>query len=250
MAGRSEDLRTLSDEALVTRVASGDEIALGEFYDRVGQTAYGLALRVLRDEQLAEDAVQEGLLAVCGTLHRSARTERKPAPGHLLSSTVAPSTSFVERSYAAPSPWARRPSLLTAEFPGKPTRSSGFASSGSGSRQRSVSFQTCSGRRSSSPTYGGFSQSELAKRLGVPLGTIKSRMFSGLARLRELLDEPNREESWKPELSEDVSERDGRAWNLPGQELAPVGPVPEAGPATALEAYERDTQPPERPAAA
>ena len=51
LAGRSEDLRTLSDEALVTRVASGDEIALGEFYDRVGQTAYGLALRVLRDEQ-------------------------------------------------------------------------------------------------------------------------------------------------------------------------------------------------------
>jgi RNA polymerase sigma-70 factor (ECF subfamily) len=37
--------------------------------------------------------------------------------------------------------------------------------------------------------YGGFSQAELAERLGVPLGTIKSRMFSGLARLRELLDE-------------------------------------------------------------
>jgi len=37
--------------------------------------------------------------------------------------------------------------------------------------------------------YGGYSQSELAERLGQPLGTIKSRMFSGLARLRELLDE-------------------------------------------------------------
>jgi RNA polymerase sigma-70 factor (ECF subfamily) len=49
--------------------------------------------------------------------------------------------------------------------------------------------------------YGGFSQSELAERLGVPLGTIKSRMFAGLARLRGLLDESSQEGSWKPEFT-------------------------------------------------
>ena len=43
--------------------------------------------------------------------------------------------------------------------------------------------------------YGGFSQSELAERLGQPIGTIKSRMFSGLARLRELLDD-EAERAW------------------------------------------------------
>ncbi len=47
--------------------------------------------------------------------------------------------------------------------------------------------------------YGGFSQSELAERLGAPLGTIKSRMFAGLARLAELLDEGAEEGSWEPE---------------------------------------------------
>src|SRR3954454_10246159 len=52
----------LSDEAVVAMLARSDESALAELYDRFGRVAYGLALRVLRDEKLAEDAVQEGFL--------------------------------------------------------------------------------------------------------------------------------------------------------------------------------------------
>ena len=44
--------------------------------------------------------------------------------------------------------------------------------------------------------YGGFTQAQLAERLGQPLGTIKSRVFSGLSRLRELLDDGAERNSW------------------------------------------------------
>jgi DNA-directed RNA polymerase specialized sigma24 family protein len=46
-----------SDELLLSRIAAGQDSALAQLYNRYGQLAYGLALRVVRDRALAEDAV-------------------------------------------------------------------------------------------------------------------------------------------------------------------------------------------------
>ena len=57
----------LPDEALLAQMALGDEPALAELYDRFGRVAYALAVRVLRDQTLAEDAVQDAFLGAWRT---------------------------------------------------------------------------------------------------------------------------------------------------------------------------------------
>ena len=191
----------LSDEALVAQVARGDEDALAELYDRVGRIAYGLAVRVLRDERLAEDAVQEGFLAVW----RSAaafRAERAKASTWILTLVHRRAVDLVRREER------RRTEPLGDELPpgsgqeSKPTDEAAWLRF-ERERVQAALKQLPDVQREALELayYGGFSQSELAKRLGVPLGTIKSRMFSGLARLRELLDESTQEGSWKPEFT-------------------------------------------------
>jgi len=189
----------LSDEALVALVARGDEDALAELYDRVSRVAYGLALRVLRDERHAEDAVQEAFLQVW----RSAatfRAERAKASTWILTLVHRRAVDLVrreERRQADP--------LTDDSAAGEAPEQTEEAAWLRFERERvqSALRQLPDVQREALELayYGGFSQSELADRLGVPLGTIKSRMFAGLARLRELLDDATQEGSWKPEFT-------------------------------------------------
>jgi RNA polymerase sigma factor (sigma-70 family) len=191
----------LSDEALVALVARGDEDALGELYDRVSRIAYGLAMRVLRDDRLAEDAVQEGFLAVWRNA-AAFRAERAKASTWILTLVHRRAVDLVRREER------RRAEPLSEETA---TGGEGVADATDEAawlrfereRVQSALRQLPDVQREALELayYGGFSQSELAERLGVPLGTIKSRMFAGLARLRELLDESTEEGSWKAQFT-------------------------------------------------
>jgi RNA polymerase sigma factor (sigma-70 family) len=180
-----EDAADTTDERLLAGVASGDEAALGRLYDRFGRVAYGLALRVLRDERLAEDAVQEAFLSVWRQA-ASFRPDRATAQTWVLTFVHRRAVDLVrreERRRADPLEAGVEPATASAADDAELRRRRETV-------QRALAQLPDEQRRPIELAYyGGFSQSELAEQLGEPLGTIKSRMFTGLKRLRELLSD-------------------------------------------------------------
>jgi len=187
------DLAHLSDEAVVALVARSDEVALGELYDRFGRIAYGLALRVLRDPGLAEDAVQEAFLQIWRGAERFV-PERAKASAWIMTLVHRRAVDLVRREER------RRADPL--EDASAVAGAEGSAEDLAWLRFERERVQAALSRLPDQQRealelayYGGFTQSELAERLGQPIGTIKSRMFAGLTRLRELLDSPH-ETAW------------------------------------------------------
>ncbi|HZG36092.1 MAG TPA: sigma-70 family RNA polymerase sigma factor [Gaiellaceae bacterium] len=182
---RRRDLAHLSDEALLGLVARGRENALAELYDRLGGAAYGLAYRVLRDETLAQDAVQDAFLALWRTAADFV-PERARASTWLLTLVHRRAVDVVRREQ-------RRRTEPLESAPEPQTES---AADDAWLRLERVRVQEALRQLPDQQRealelayYGGYTQSELAERLGEPLGTIKSRMFTGLTRLRQLLDD-------------------------------------------------------------
>jgi RNA polymerase sigma factor (sigma-70 family) len=179
------DAAQLSDEALLAAVARSDEAALAELYDRFGRVAYGLALRILRDQSLAEDAVQDAFLQVW----RSAGTfqaGRAKASTWLLTFVHRRAVDLVRRE-------SRR---RTEPMDSAPEPSGPGADEAAVTRSRREIVRDALRRLPAEQReaielayFGGLTQSELAARLEQPLGTIKSRMFTGLQRLQTLLAE-------------------------------------------------------------
>ena len=187
------DLAHFTDEALLSLVAASDDQALAELYDRFGGVAYGLALRILRDESLAQDAVQEAFLAVWRTADRFL-AERAKASTWILTLVHRRAVDLVRRQERR-----RGEPLESAPEPAAQETVEEEATLGFQRRVVQEALRRLPPEQREALElgyYGGLTQSQLAERLGQPLGTIKSRTFTGLVRLRELLAQAGLEESF------------------------------------------------------
>jgi RNA polymerase sigma-70 factor, ECF subfamily len=171
-----------SDGELIERIAGGDRSAFEALYARYARAVLGLALRRLGDRGRAEDASQEAFVAIW----RSARTY-DPARG-----AGAPWLYTVARN--AITDGLRRTPEPVAELADGPGREPDPADHAEEAWQawrvhRALEVLPEHERPVIELAYwSGLSQSEIAGRLDIPLGTVKTRTRSALARLADTLE--------------------------------------------------------------
>ena len=173
----------VTDGSLLERIADGDTAAFEILYRRFARPLYGLALRMLRDRTRAEDAVQETFAAIWRSA-ASYRSERGPGAPWLYAvarnAIVDRARSRGETTFADP-PESASPDAAPDE-----RAESAYVS---WRVHRAVQDLPEREREVLELAYwGGLSQSEVAQFLDIPLGTVKTRTRSGLARLADLLE--------------------------------------------------------------
>jgi RNA polymerase sigma-70 factor (ECF subfamily) len=173
----------LADNELVARVAKGDEHAFLALYDRYASRVHGLALRILADPMLAEEATQDTFLRLWSR-SRQYLAERGSFLAWLLTITRRVALDRLRLE-------SRRPALSDSNDPEEiwPTMPDAETMTEE-ARWRSLYFAVQSLHEDQRKVielayYQGLSQSEIAEVLGWPLGTVKTRLRSAMEKLRE-----------------------------------------------------------------
>ncbi len=187
MADRGRQCLLLADEDLISLVEANDAQAFAVLYDRHSRAAYSLAYRMMGKRQAAEDLVQDAFLKVWRAAG-SYRAERGSVRTWLLSIVHNRGIDQL-RSLAS---HRRTQDRIEASAP-KSQPSEAFAESW----RNSQSEQVREALKTLPPEqlkilelayFSGYTHVEIAKLLGLPLGTVKGRMRLGLKKVRDYFD--------------------------------------------------------------
>jgi len=171
---------------LLKRASRGDEAAFAEFYDATSARAYGLALRVVRNPAHAEEVTQEAYIDAWRSSTRF-DSARGSAAGWLLTIVHRKAVDRVRSVEAATirdETWQRE----TRPIDHDQTSDAAHSSLEAARVRGAVATLTDVQREAVELTYfGGYTHTEVATMLDVPLGTAKTRIRDGLIRLRDLM---------------------------------------------------------------
>ena len=169
------------DAQLIARIATGDREAFRDFYERYAARVLSYVRLLARDREVAEDVVQEVFLSVWRK-SASYRSDRGDVPGWLYTITRNKLVDLWRRKGGA----VEEPDFdfgrLEAADPGGEGRVISIAV------RRALATLKREQREALELAYfGGLTYEETARRLDLPLGTLKSRIRAGLARMRSRL---------------------------------------------------------------
>lgn len=179
----------VNDVDLLKAIAGRDETALAAIYDRYRVILFGLLIRILNSREEAEDVLQEVFLQVW---RRAADFDENRGRPFTWLVTLARSRGIDRlRSLAA----RERVAIAGSREPSEEV--SDAVTDAFKSEQRQLVLTALEQlpdeqkRALVLAYFDGLTQSEIARKLGAPLGTVKTRMRAGLIKLRELLGNNN-----------------------------------------------------------
>ena len=171
--------------SLLTRVAEGDQWAFVELYDSLAPRALGIATRVIIDRQFAEDIVQEVFLEIW---RKAARFDGSKGNGRNWVLGLARNRA-IDRVRSEQSARDRDLEIGVRDWVATTDDASEIVEASEAKRIVDGALRVLpdAQRLTLLLSYGGYSHSQIAAQLGIPVGTVKSRLRASIARLREEL---------------------------------------------------------------
>ena len=175
--------------SVVARVAAGDERAVGTLYDLTSRRVFALTLRILRDRGAAEEATLDVFTQVWKQADRYEPSKGTPL-GWLLTMARTRAIDLVRSRGRHTDREARLDEATAIPDRGRSPEDAGRDAEDARRVRRALAVLPAEQREALVAAYfGGLSHTEVASALGQPLGTVKTRIRSGLIHLRRLLAE-------------------------------------------------------------